>query len=56
MCILDGLFGWVKFYRRLRGGTWDYLSCPDGGWYRQMKPFKDFPRQEIYPNIDTETR
>ena len=48
MFIFDGFFGWIKLYRHLRGGTWDYLSCPDGGWCKRDKPVKDFPRTEVY--------
>jgi hypothetical protein len=48
MLLLDHLFGWIQRYRRLRGGTWFYASCPDGGWMRKDKPFKDFPRVEEY--------
>lgn len=48
MSILDQLFGWIQAYRRWRGGTWEYYSCPDGGWFRKDKPFEDFPRIEEY--------
>jgi len=37
MADLDWVLGGWLWYRRLRGGTWDCLSCPDGYWY-QVKP------------------
>jgi len=48
MFLLDDLLGWMQWYRRLRGGVWVYHCCPDGGWIKRDKPFKEFPRIEDY--------
>jgi len=50
MILFDHLFGWMKWYRRMRGGTWEYLCCPDGGWHRKEKSMKEFPLVENYDN------
>lgn len=32
--MFDYVLGGWKWYRKMRGGTWRELHCPDGFWYR----------------------
>ncbi len=34
MAMLDWLLGGWRWYRKLRGGKWRELNCPDGFWCR----------------------
>lgn len=45
--LMDGFLGEFKWYRRTRGGRWQYASCVDGGWIRD-------DRTATYPTPDVE--
>ena len=48
MFLLDYVLSEFRWYRRWRGGLWQYASCPDGGWLRQDDPQPEFSRAEDY--------
>lgn len=48
LSLFDDVLGGWKRYRRVRGGRWQYASCPDGGWIRDEPARPDFPRVEDY--------